>query len=135
MTPTPIEQLIEMRLEQAHESLREANTLREAGLLRGTINRAYYAMFYAVLSLTALRQEITSKHSGVVAFFDRNFIKTGIFPRELSRALHLAFQRRQETDYGDVFTVNEEEALQSFIEADRFVAAVEAYIRSNKDSE
>ena len=82
MTPTPIEQLIEMRLEQAHESLREANTLREAGLLRGTINRAYYAMFYAVLSLTALRQEITSKHSGVVAFFDRNFIKTGIFPRE-----------------------------------------------------
>lgn len=33
------------RLEQAHETLREAIVLRDAAAYRGALNRAYYAMF------------------------------------------------------------------------------------------
>jgi uncharacterized protein (UPF0332 family) len=34
--------VIRLRLEQAHESLKEAETLKNNGLFHGTINRAYY---------------------------------------------------------------------------------------------
>lgn len=130
MSSSPLEQLILARLQQAKDSLKEAETLYQAGLLRGVINRAYYAMFYVVLALAVLRQETTSKHSSVIAFFDREYVKTGIFPRELSKSLHLSFQRRQENDYGDVFLVNEEEAHQALLEAHTFVENVEIYLKS-----
>ena len=130
MSPTPVEQLIQVRLQQAKESLEEAETLYRSALLRGAINRAYYAMFYAVLALTVLRQETTSKHSGVIAFFDKEFVKSGIFSKELSKSLHLAFQRRQENDYGDVFLVNDEDARLALLEASSFVASIEKYLES-----
>ena len=130
MKKTSVEQLIEYRLLQANESIKEAQALYEMNLLRGAVNRAYYAMFYAVMALTVLRQEITSRHSGVITFFDREFVKRGIFSKELSQSLHLAFQRRQENDYGEVFTVSQEEAEQATIEAQTFVAAISQYLAS-----
>ena len=54
-------------------------------------NRAYYAMFYAVLALAALKDIAISKHTHAVAFFDKEFVHKGIFPKELSRALHYGF--------------------------------------------
>ena len=48
-----ITQAIRLRLEQARETLKEADALREHELWRGVINRSYYAMFYAVLALGA----------------------------------------------------------------------------------
>lgn len=128
MNPDPVEQLIQLRLQQARESLMEAKTLREANLLRGSVNRAYYAMFYAVLALMILRQETTSKHTGVIAFFDREFVKTGILSRELSKSLHIAFQKRQENDYGDIVLVDNAEADQSILDANAFVQGVENFL-------
>ena len=53
--------------------------LRE-GYARGAVNRAYYAMFYAVHALAVIREVSTSKNTGMIGFFDRDFIKTNIFP-------------------------------------------------------
>jgi hypothetical protein len=130
MTETPIKQLIHFRMQQARESLQEAMTLFQASLWRGAINRAYYAMFYSILALAVLRQEVTSKHSGVITFYDREFIRSGMFPKKFSKALHLAFQRRQENDYGEVFSVTEEDADQAINDAKEFVAAVEDFLKT-----
>jgi len=92
MNAEQLRDLIRYRMEQASETLAEAVLLRDAAAFRGAVNRAYYAMFYAVLGLLATRQLGTSKHSGAIALFDREFVKTGIFSPELSRALHLASQ-------------------------------------------
>jgi uncharacterized protein (UPF0332 family) len=80
------------------------------------------------MALAVLRQEATSKHSGAIAFFDREFVKKGIFPRKLSQSLHLAFQRRQENDYGEVFACTLDDAKQAILEATEFVSAVKQYI-------
>ena len=130
MNQMPIDQLVGIRLNQAKESLVESQTLLSSGLLRGAINRSYYAMFYAVLALAVLRQQVTSKHSGVVAFFDREFVKTGILSRDLSKAFHLGFQRRQENDYGELFTASEDEANKAVSEAQNFVECIEKYLQS-----
>lgn len=81
MSTQQLRALLTYRLEQADETLREANILLSAGALRGAVNRAYYAMFYAALALLATRQLGSSKHSGVLALFDREFVKPGAMPR------------------------------------------------------
>ena len=61
-----IRALINYRIDQADESLEAARTLLDKKLVRPSINRAYYAMFYAVLALLARGKKETSKHSGAI---------------------------------------------------------------------
>jgi uncharacterized protein (UPF0332 family) len=80
MKPEQLEDLLRYRMEQAQETLREAEILLNEDAWRGTVNRAYYAMFYALLALLATRQLGTSRHSGALSLFDREFVKQGVFP-------------------------------------------------------
>ncbi len=66
------------------------------------INRAYYAMFYAVPALLQQGGNIPRKHAGVIGLFDREYIVRGIFPKELSKDFHKAFQLRRVSDYHPV---------------------------------
>ena len=130
MKPEQLAALIDYRLEQAHETLREAEILLNESALRGAINRAFYAMFYSVLALLATKRIGTSKHSAIIAAFDREFVKTGVFARDLSRSLHLAFDRRQTQDYGEMIQVDRQTAADTLAEAKALVLNVEAYLQS-----
>jgi uncharacterized protein (UPF0332 family) len=128
--PEQLGELLRYRMEQAHETLREADILLNESALRGTVNRAYYAMFYALLALLATKRLGTSRHSGALALFDREFVKAGVFPPELSRSLHLAFERRQTHDYGEMIPITRQIAEETLADARRFVSAIDAYLRS-----
>ena len=132
MKPDQLAALISYRLEQANETLREAEILLQESALRGAINRAYYAMFYAVLALLATKRIGTSKHSAIIAAFDREFVKTGVFARELSRSLHLAFDRRQTHDYGEMIQIDHQTAEETLMSAKIFVLKIETYLRSSE---
>ena len=127
MTTDHTRTLVQYRLMQAEKTLRASTLLMEHGL-DGVMNRSYYAMFYAVLALLAWRQLETSKHAGAISLFDREFVRTGVFPRELSRWLHQAFRQRLVADYAPWNTVTEDEARQVLDEASQFVAQVKAYL-------
>jgi len=75
---TDIQALIKYRLNQAEETLSEAQRmLNEKFSVRTIINRAYYSMFYGLLALflaTGIRLR-TSKHSGLISIFDKEFVK------------------------------------------------------------
>ncbi len=66
--------LIDYRLEQADESLDSAQILFEHRKYRPSVSRSYYAMFYAVQALLIRKKITTSKHSGAIAVFNREFI-------------------------------------------------------------
>jgi uncharacterized protein (UPF0332 family) len=120
--------LLRYRMSQADDSLREAGILRNADAQRGAVNRSYYAMFYALLALLATKQLGTSRHSGAISLFDREFVKTGVFAPDLSRALHLAFDRRQIHDYGEMIDLDAATSDEAIADATRFVAAVRQYL-------
>lgn len=81
--------LIQYRMERSREALEDAHLMFEQnGSPAGVVNRAYYAMFYAALALLMTVDQGSSKHQGVIALFDQSFIKPGILPRELGKALH-----------------------------------------------
>ena len=62
--------------------------------------------------------------------FDREYVKTGIFPKELSRILHGSFDMRQEADYEELASIGEEEAIESIALSREFVSKVSEYMHS-----
>jgi len=128
-----IETLIQYRLEQAKVALDDAGFLlageRSA---QSIINRAYYAMFYAALALLQKIGRVPSKHSGVISLFDTEFILKGVFPKELSRDFHNAFELRQFSDYRVVQRLSTEKANETLNKAERFVQAITTYLVPRK---
>lgn len=120
--------LVAYRLEQADEALRSAETNLEHDMERSAVNRAYYAMFYAVLALLATRKKETSRHSGALSLFDREFVKAGVFSKDLSRWLHEAFNLRQSADYGTRFTPSSAAVRDLVTKARTFVSGVRGHL-------
>lgn len=132
MSENQLKILLRYRMQQANETLNEADILFNQSSYRGTINRAYYAMFYSVLALLATKKLGTSKHIGAISLFDREFVKTGIFSKKLSRSLHLAFDRRQTHDYGELIEIDQDTAKEIVKDAKNFVEEVESYLLSKR---
>ena len=60
--------LICYRLERADETIVEAKLLASDGHYNATMNRLYYACFYASLALLVANDIATASHAGVMAF-------------------------------------------------------------------
>jgi len=120
------------RLQQASESLDEAHYLFTGGKSsRSIINRAYYAMFYSILALLVFEEYSSSKHSGVLSYFNARFIKDGLFPKDLGRAANKAFDLRQRGDYREQATITREQ-VEPFIDwARRFINATRKYLEDH----
>jgi uncharacterized protein (UPF0332 family) len=122
-------ELARYRLKQAEESIDEAAFLLQGKKSpRAVINRAYYGMFYAVLALLIFEPYASSKHSGVLGYFNRRFVKTGIFPEELGRVINKAFDLRQRGDYREYEELSYE-LVRPFVDQSRtFVQALKDYL-------
>jgi len=121
--------LIDYRLEQAQEALRDSKLLWEqGGSARSVINRAYYAMFYALLALLTSIGRGSSKHSGVITLFDREFVKAGLFPKEDSKMIHKAFKLRQVGDYKEFAPIDLQDAKELLRKAEDFVQRVKVFL-------
>lgn len=125
-----LRELVQLRMRQAGETLHEAQILLAEHAGRGAVSRAYYAMFYAVLALLATKGLGSSKHTGAISLFDREFVKPGDLPKELSRSLHMAFEHRQQADYGELPHPDDPAAARMIDEAQTFIQEVEVYIKS-----
>ncbi|MEW6026168.1 MAG: HEPN domain-containing protein [Planctomycetota bacterium] len=122
--------LFNYRLMQAEETLSDAKKMLKHRLSpRSIINRSYYAMFYSVLALflktgTAIK---TSKHSGVISIFDRQFIRTGKIDKAYSRMLHKLFDTRQEGDYKEYVRLSYRDASDAVKQASEFIQTIKKY--------
>jgi uncharacterized protein (UPF0332 family) len=127
--PSYKKDLIQYRLERANETLHDARLLYEnGGSPNSIVNRSYYAIFYAVLALFVTVDIEPSKHSGVVAKFDEMFVREGVFPKEMSKILHHAFDMRQAGDYQKSDVISIEQALRVLDAADEFLKRIQEKI-------
>lgn len=119
------------RIQQADESLDEARFLFEGSKSPiSIINRAYYSMFYAILSPLVFEPFSSSKHSGVISYFNHHFIKRGVFSLELGRAVNKAFDLRQRGDYREQVNLTADQAEPFLDWARKFIDSVKKYLRS-----
>jgi len=121
-------ELVRYRLEQAHHALQQAKILAEHGEWSGVVNRAYYAMFYVALALLLTKGLGSAKHGGVLALVDREFVRTGEIPAEISMMLREAFNQRQKADYAELAETDEVGAWELLRNAEEVVARIRATI-------
>ena len=105
-----IVELSKYRFESSLEALADAKIMYNNSRYKNALNRAYYSVFHAVRSVNALERFDSSKHSGVFAFFNQKFVKAEIFPKEASRIIRLASEKREKADYLDFYVASKEEA-------------------------
>jgi uncharacterized protein (UPF0332 family) len=91
-------------------------------------NRSYYCVFHAMRAVLALEKFESKKHSGIIAKFRQNYIKTGIFSSDFSDIVGKAFIVRNDSDYGDMYTVSRDDVVTQIEAARMFLAAVEEYV-------
>lgn len=109
-----MDDLVKYRLENAKEKLESAKLLLDAGHYKDSIGRSYYAIFTAVRAVLAKDKVDFSKHAGVIAYFQKEYVKTGIFDKQYSKYLQSAFQIRNNCDYDDFFIVSKQDAEEQY---------------------
>lgn len=120
--------LTKYRLETAAERVEVAATMIENGHFRISVTNSYYAMFNAVRALLAEVPVDFKKHSAIISYFRREYVKAGLLDVKLSDYIGKAFTARQYSDYGDFVIVSREEAEEQYQHAVEFVAAVKNYL-------
>ena len=117
------------RYEAALDDLDTAKVLLRDGKFKASVNRSYYAIFHALRSVTALDQFDSSKHSGVIAFFNRTYVKEGIFDKSISKMIDTAFRLREKADYQDFVIISKEQAQEQVEKAEKIIQMLEGYLR------
>ena len=125
--------LAKYRLARAKEDLETAVDNLENGKYRASVNRSYYAVFHSIRAITALNHFDSSKHSGVIAFFNQHYVKPGVFDKELSKMIDSCYRLREKADYDDFYLVAKDDAVQQFDKARKINQAIEVYMKGLED--
>ena len=103
------EDLALYRIDTAKEDLKSAKILRDASCFKGANNRAYYAIFHAINAIHALNGVAYKKHKDAIANFNKEYVKTEIFPKEIGRKIAGVEEIRHASDYDDFYIANKDE--------------------------
>ena len=121
-------ELSKNRICKAEENLQASITMFEKEFYNFSINRSYYAVFDAIRAINALDNFDSSKHSGVISYFNQNYVKTEIFNSNTSKIIKKASLLREKSDYEDFYCATKQEAKECIKEATNFVNEVKNYI-------
>ena len=126
-------ELAQYRMETAKDDLRAAKILLDAGEYKAANNRAYYAIFHAINAVHAIAGNGYKRHKDAIANFNKEYVKTEIFPREIGRRMAEAEEIRHASDYDDFYIATKEEAKNQIATEECFGKLVEKYILEYKN--
>ena len=121
--------LSKYRFSKAQDNLETANVLFDLGKLEDSINRSYYAIFHAMRSVTILDNFDSSKHSGIISYFNLHYVKSGFFDKDMSDAINTAFKLRQKSDYQDFYVVSKEQTQAQVEKAKLIINIIQTYLQ------
>ncbi|MCD7980874.1 MAG: HEPN domain-containing protein [Clostridiales bacterium] len=121
--------LSKYRLQEAQDSLRVAEHCLKEGLYKDSINRSYYAAFYSVKAVLALDTVDFKRHKDVMGYFNKNYVATGLFPRDLGRLLGRLKQLREKSDYDDFYLASKDQASSQYETAKLTLDMVKEYLK------
>lgn len=116
--------LAKYRLERAKNTLMDAKKYFVDATSESTVNRIYYAMFYAVNALLITRGLASSKHSGVRALFNKEFVNKGLVEKDLGKFYAEMFDKRLKSDYRDFVEFQKEDVEVWLKMAEEFIEKI-----------
>lgn len=124
-----VRELALYRIERAKEMLIASEENIPIKQYRTSLNRSYYAVFHAMRAMNCLSGFDSSKHSGVIAFFNKEYLKTDKLERSLSEIIKGCSYYREKSDYDDFFVASLSDAEKQLDNAKVFVKHIEDYIK------
>ena len=122
--------LIKYRLLRARETLDDAKILVEKKKWNSTINRLYYACYYAVMAILLDSDLKPTTHNGAKSNFSEYFILTNKIPKELGKVYSQLLTWRQKGDNDDLFDFDKEKVMPYFEPVEKLINTIE-YILSS----
>lgn len=71
----------------------------------------------------------TSKHSQLLSWFNRNYVKTGKVNKEMGKIYKKQFENRLEGDYDDFIELNKVDVERDFENMKKFLAEIEKSLK------
>ncbi len=127
--------LVIYRLQTSKDTLKSAQILFAAEEYKGANNRAYYAIFHAINAIHALNGKAYKRHKDAIGNFNKEYVKTEIFSREIGRKIGEAEEIRHASDYDDFYIASREEAERQIDVASEFIQMAEKYCMSQLENE
>ena len=124
-----LKEVIRYWIEKAEDSLDSANDELKAGRLSFSVNRIYYACFYAVSAVLLQERLRFKKHSGVRAAFHKHIVKPGLISREHGQFYDEIFEARQRGDYIELVHFEKGQVEKWLKQASEFVNGVKLLIK------
>lgn len=116
---------------KAKEKLSAARRELSAGYPGEAASRSYYAVFHALSAVLATEGKSFSSHAQTLGVFNREFVKTGLFPADTTRKLQRLFEDRQMADYDWATSVDTSTAADDVNDTEMIIKACEAYLAKN----
>ena len=124
-----LKELVQYWLKKSQESLDAARDEMKAGRLSFSVNRIYYACFYAVSAVLLQENLRFKKHSGVRAAFHQHLIKSGMVDDKYRKFYDELFEARQRGDYIELVSFEEKQVEDWLQQASQFVDAIKVLIK------
>lgn len=123
-------ELVIHRIEQSKRDLEDAKLLYNNNSYLSANNRAYYSIYHAIRAVLALEPIDFKKHKDVLAYFNKNYVNTEIFPRTIGKRITQANRIREDSDYDDEYVANQEATEAQIKTAEELIELVNKYIES-----
>ncbi len=120
------------RLKVAKEDLSTAQLLLDAEQYRAANNRAYYAIYHAIDTVLAVEGKAFKRHKDTFGYFNKNYVATEIFPKELGRRVVKAEEIRHASDYDTFYIASKEVTVQQVKTAEYLITLVTEYYEQCK---
>jgi uncharacterized protein (UPF0332 family) len=125
--------LVTYRIHRAKDTYEDAQILAEKKKWNSTVNRLYYAAFYAIMALLLDAGHKPTTHNGAKSNFSQHFILTGKIPSEYGRIYSQLFTWRQKGDYDDLFDFDEERVMPYFMPVKELIDHIEKMLSKQND--
>lgn len=122
------EDVARYKFEQAEDDLETAKILLAAGKYKAANNRAYYACFHAVDAVLAKEPIAFKKHKDTLSYFNKNYVHTEIFPKDIGRKISRLEIIRHKSDYDTFYIASKDDATEQIEVAEEVVKLVKKYL-------
>ncbi len=94
-----LKEMLKIAFEKAESCVEATQHLINFQDFDGAVNSAYYGIFWAVTCVHLLDGNHFKKHKESIGIFNRDYINTGIFPKEFGSRIHNVSDARNDSDY------------------------------------
>ena len=113
LAPEDKKALSNIRMEKAYRYLQDATANYREGRYETAVNRSYYAALSAVRSILILEGIDPESHKGAITMLSLRFVKPSLLAKDIVKRFELLLSRRTDVDYGDLETIDAEDAKDS----------------------